>query len=487
MRGAVHANAHPRTSFIRLAPALETPMRTPRSLLLAASLSFTISAPLAAQSGQLAQASGDFTMALTGDAIITRRLSPYEEPEFLDMIELIRNADVAFTNLEVLFHDFEPYPAHQSGGMWMRADPEIAGELVWAGIDMVARANNHAGDWGAEGLRLTTRHVEEAGLVHAGVGESLQEAREARFLETAKARVALVSMSSTFPDHSRAGRTRGDHPARPGLSPLRHSSVRIAPAASLDRLRSLLDNMQPPYSQNGNLLNALGTTFEPGPEPGERTTPNAQDMAEIAAVVNNASRQADYVIVTIHAHESAGSREVPAEFVVTFARAMIDAGASVFVGHGPHVLRGIEMYRGKPIFYSLGDFVFQNETLLRLPSENYERFDLGGDHHVADFNDARYDMDRSGFPANPEIWEAVVALPRFRGQELVDVRLHPISLGFGEERWVRGRPVFADEQLGAKILGDLIVRSEPFGTRIDIEDGIGVIRPAGAAASQSRR
>jgi RNA polymerase subunit RPABC4/transcription elongation factor Spt4 len=120
-----------------------------------------------------------FTMALTGDSIITRRLSVYNEPSFLQMIELIRSADVAFTNLEMLFHDYEPYPMHQSGGTYMRADPALAKELAWAGFDMVSRANNHAGDYGVEGMRLTTKYTEAAGLVHAGVGESLPEAREA--------------------------------------------------------------------------------------------------------------------------------------------------------------------------------------------------------------------------------------------------------------------------------------------------------------------
>ena len=163
------------------------------------------------------QASADdefFTMALTGDSIITRKLSPYREPQFLAMIAMIRNADMAFTNLEMLFHDYEPYPAHQSGGTWMRGDPALAGELVWAGFDMVARANNHTGDYGVLGMQLTTRYVEEAGLVHAGSGDSLPAAREARFLDTHEGRVALISVASTFPDHSRAGKTRGDMPAR---------------------------------------------------------------------------------------------------------------------------------------------------------------------------------------------------------------------------------------------------------------------------------
>ena len=87
---------------------------------------------------------GTMTFALTGDAILTRRLSPFKEPEYLRMIEIIRSADVAFTNLEVLFHNYnDGYPAAHSGGTWMAAEPFLAGELVWAGFDMVSRANHH--------------------------------------------------------------------------------------------------------------------------------------------------------------------------------------------------------------------------------------------------------------------------------------------------------------------------------------------------------
>jgi poly-gamma-glutamate capsule biosynthesis protein CapA/YwtB (metallophosphatase superfamily) len=440
------------------------------ALLLAATAS------VSGQSSQSADGPG-FTMALTGDAIITRKLSAYDDPWFLALIQLMRNADVAFTNLEVLFHDYESYPAHESGGTWMRADPALAKELAWAGVDLVSRANNHAGDYGVQGLRLTTRYVDEAGLVQAGVGESLAEAREAKFLEIAGARVALVSAASTFPDHARAGKSRGDIPARPGLNPLRHSTTRIATADQLLRFRNLLREMHISVRGDSSRLRALGTTFEMGDEPGVRTAPDPDDLSEITAVVNNASRLSDYTIVSLHGHESAGNQNsVPAEFIVTFARAMIDAGADVVVGHGPHVLRGIEIYRGKPIFYSLGNFIFQNETLDRLPYENYEQYELGPDSHVADFNDARYDSDRRGFPANREIWEAVVAAPRWQGEELVELVLHPISLGFGQPSWVRGRPVLATDDLGEKIIEDIRVRSERFGTKIEFRGGVGRVK-----------
>lgn len=434
-----------------------------------------ISWPTSPAAAQPARNEDSYTMALTGDSIITRRLSVYEEPEFLEMIGLIRGADVAFTNIEMLFHNYETYPMSQSGGTYMRAEPELVRELVWAGFDIGSLANNHTGDYGVEGMRLTMKHVREAGLVAAGVGEGLMQAREAKFLETARGRVALISVASTFPDHSRASRSRGDIPARPGLSPLRFNSTRVVTQDTMDALRNAAAKLNGRTPRGGNRLRLLRSTFIVGEEPGTRTTANPQDMEEIAAVVNNASRLADYTIVTIHAHEGDGSRFKPAQFLVEFARAMIDAGADVFVGHGPHVLRAIEIYKGKPIFYSLGDFMFQNETLLRLPQENYESYDLGLNEHVADFNRSRYRNDRTGFPAQPEIWESVVAMPTFIGGELSSIKLYPISLGFGEPRTVRGRPKLASPELGKKIIDDLIRLSEPYGTKVEYRSGIGVI------------
>ena len=204
-------------------------------------------------------------------------------------------------------------------------------------------------------------------------------------------------------------------------------------------------------------------------------------MEEIAAVVRNASRLADRTIVSVHGHEAGRTRGEPAAFQVAFAHAMIDAGADIVVGSGPHVLRGIEVYRGKPIFYSLGDFIFQNETLLRLPSENYEPFGLGAEAGVADFNARRYDNDRSGFPAQREIWESVVALPRWEGGRLMDITLHPVTLGFGRPPAERGRPMLADAELSRKILDDIDRLSRPFGTTIEVRDGIGrILLPAAA-------
>jgi poly-gamma-glutamate capsule biosynthesis protein CapA/YwtB (metallophosphatase superfamily) len=420
----------------------------------------------------------EISFALTGDSIITRKLAVYDEPAFMRVINLIRDADVAFTNLEMLFHDYEPYAMSASGGTYMRAEPALVKDLVWAGFDMVSRANNHSGDYGVLGMNLTTKYVADAGLVQAGVGQSLAEAREAKFLETPKGRIALISLASTFPDHSRAGRTRGDIPARPGLNPLRFETITtVTPErmTTLQQMAAEINGRPAPTGPPPKTLNFFGRRFTAGDKPGVTTVPRQEDLDEIAAVVRSASGLADYTIVTIHAHEGGRDRLVPADFLVTFARAMVDAGADMFVGHGPHVLRGIEIYKGKPILYSLGDFIFQNETLLRLPSENYEPYELGPDKHVNDFNDARYNFDKSGFPADRMIWEAVVAVPKFRGEQLAELSLHPITLGFGKPRSVRGRPLFAEGELGQKILDDVIKLSSEMGTKISVRDGVGYV------------
>jgi poly-gamma-glutamate capsule biosynthesis protein CapA/YwtB (metallophosphatase superfamily) len=436
-------------------------------------------------------AQNSFTMALTGDSLITMKLSVHTDPPFLKMIELIRGADAAFTNLEMLLHDYEPYPSTESGGTYMRADPSIAKELAWAGFDMVARANNHTGDYGVEGARLTTKHVAAAGLVQAGFGESLREAREARFLDTDKGRVALISTSSSFPDQSRAGTSWGDTRARPGLNPLRFTTTQIVTRQQFDSLKASLaaagvstsgrggggESAAAPEATSPDEMTVFGRRFAVGDTPGVRTVPLKEDVEGMAAVVRNASKVADYTIVNSHTHEGGKERYYPPEFFVTFAHAMIDAGADVVSASGPHVLRGIEIYKNKPILYGLGDFVFENETLLRQPPENYAPLGMTEESGagVGDFNDRRSKNDTIGFPADPRIWESVIAMPRFSGKTLSELKLYPISLGYKKPRAQRGWPMLATPELSKKIIDDLVKFSEPFGTKIQFKDGVGTV------------
>ena len=432
---------------------------------------------MAGQAPAVGQSKGPVTLALTGDSIITQRLSPFKEPEFTGVIDLVRGADAAFTNLETLFHDYEAPPSHESGGTWMRTDPPILKELVWAGFDLVSRANNHAGDFGALGAQITSKYVREAGLVEAGVGNSLREAREAKFLETPRARIALVSAASTFTPSSRAGNTRGDMPARPGLSPLRFTTTYIVTPERLADLKRVAAELSGQAAPAGDTLNFGGRRYVSGPVPGQRTEPNKQDLDEIARVVRSAATLSDLVIVSLHCHEGGVNRSVPADFIPIFARAMIDAGADVFVGHGPHVLRGVEIYKGKPILYSLANFIFQNETLLRMPADSYEEYSLGDAAQAADYLDARYDKDRRSFPADREYWDSVVATTKWEGRKLVELQLHPITLGYQTSRADRGRPKLASGADAARILEMMTTRSKALGATVVVKNGVGIITP----------
>lgn len=422
--------------------------------------------------------SKEVSFALTGDAIITRRLSPYEEPQYLRMIELIRDADVAYTNLEVLLHDYEGYPSATSGGTWMRAEPQMAEELVWAGFDVVSLANNHTMDYGVGGLRATIDALEEAGLVWAGAGMNLARARAPHYLETDGGRVALISVASTFSEGDEAGTQGRAVKGRPGLSPLRYRTTYTVSETSMAALRDVSEQANVRTWGEGDSLWFAGERFVKGESPGRHTRLREGDVEDILQAVRDARRQADWVVVASHTHESADSIDVPAEFLETFARKSVEAGADVVVSHGPHVLRGVEIYQGRPIFYSLGDFVFQNETVQYFPADIYQEYDLPVNTMPGKLQDRRIEASSSGgFPAYPKVWESVIAVTRFREGKLADIRLHPITLGHGRPRPRRGRPRLATPEHGRAIIEHLAELSKSYGTEVQYrpEENVGVI------------
>ena len=113
----------------------------------------------------------------------------------------------------------------------------------------------------------------------------------------------------------------------------------------------------------------------------------------------------------------AKSKEIPAEFIPVFARQMIDAGADLVVGHGPHLLRGMEIYKGKPIFYSPGQFHRPERAGAAMPADAYERFRAEPDD-AGQVYKHRSDGDRKGFPADRRFWETVVPICEFTDGKL---------------------------------------------------------------------
>ncbi|OUN00755.1 MAG: hypothetical protein BAA04_00370 [Firmicutes bacterium ZCTH02-B6] len=436
---------------------------------------------------------GRLVLAATGDSLITQRLSCFTEPEFLRLREILQSADVRFTNMEMLFHNFEGYPQAQSGGTWVCAYPAIFRELQWLSFNLYAWANNHTLDWGEGGLFATLRTLEEAGAVHAGVGRNLAEARRPAYLETNAGRVALVAMCSTFNEFNRAGDSRPDVQGRPGLNPLRFETTTYVTAEQMsvlrqldeelelgarDRLRVRLGFRQPDPE---GTLTFLERRFVVGEKPAVVTTPHKGDLEGNLRAVREARRQADWVLVSIHSHEMrGGDLERPAEFLETAARAFIDAGAHAVIGHGPHVLQGIEIYKGAPIFYSLGNFIFQNDTVRHQPADFYERLGLGPEATVADLFDARSQNDTRGFPSERHYWETVVPVCTWEDGVLTRLELYPVELGFQKPRPSRGRPYLAGPERAEAIIRHLAALSEPYGTTIRWDPkGVGVVELAG--------
>ena len=431
----------------------------------------------------------NFRFALTGDSIIDRRISVYDEPGYLEIFNRIRSADAAFTNFEMLIHNFEYPGAPVSGGTYMGAPAYVLDELKWAGFRLFGIANNHSFDFGEGGLLSNIRHLQQAGMVYAGAGENLARARAPGYLDTKKGRVALIACASTFSDFSPAGEQRPDLIGRPGLNPLHFKTTYTVEASTLAALRALGNPAggERGASRDGE-LRFLGATFRAGEKPGITTEPDPRDLKGITAAIRDARRMSDWVVVSIHAHEGApGDRQVPAEFLVAFAHAAIDAGADLFVGHGPHVLRGIEIYKGKPIFYSLANFIFQNETLSFQPQENYDSVNLPLTATPADFFDARSANDTRSFPADREFWESVQAEAVFNAKrELQEIDLYPITLGFGEGRTQRGRPMPASGEMAATIVNRVAKLSKSLGTTVTLKDGKGVITAAAQSAGADR-
>ncbi len=148
----------------------------------------------------------------------------------------------------------------------------------------------------------------------------------------------------------------------------------------------------------------------------------------------------------------------------------------MFAGHGPHFLRGIEIYKNRPIFYSLGNFIFQNESVLWLPEEAYRRFKLGYDQTPGDYLDTRSGGGSRAFAADPIFWQSVVASCTYARGDLKEIQLHPIDMGYGRPIGQRGRPVLAEGPVAQQTLNWLQDVSKPFGTEISIEGDIGMIR-----------
>lgn len=427
---------------------------------------------------------GPFTIAAVGDVIITRPMSQFQDPGLQSALRILQDADVAVGNFESLIRDERTFEGPLGGSM--TGTREVASDLVAMGFDMMGRAGNHLMDSGQEGISETMRLMDEAGLVHAGAGRNLDEARAPRFVEVAKGRVGLVAMYSQTGGQSRLAATyldgvRGGQPGLNSLGVTRTITVRPEDIEALQAARDAVyaRRSEEAYAVDGpapdppGVVNLFGERYRAGDTPGEVTyTMSAGDLRENLRSIRNGKQYSDFMIATIHAHQSDTMlqrflfEERPPDFLVELAHAAIDGGADAFVGHGPHILRGIEIYRGKPIFYDLGEFVREWDWSCDC------NFSPDGNLTQAESVVASHTARGVDEPVN---YESVIALSQFNGGELQEVRLYPIWARQDGPISQRGIPMIAPPEIAQRILLRLQDLSRPLGTTIAIEDNVGVI------------
>lgn len=322
-------------------------------------------------------------ISFVGDVLISRRL-PRITPstELYPIQELFASQDCRFGNLETTVHRREGYPEMFPGGSYTMADPFCLKDLQAFGFNVFNTANNHSMDYSHGGLLATLRHLDELGIPHCGTGKNLSDATLPAYVECENGRVAFIGVTSSFHDSYAAGPQNQDLQGRPGVNPLRHKAVYeldernfedLVRIASLTGINSYHDQAR----KEGYLPQTeefkFGTfNFCKGDSNKVDTTPNTQDLERTIAAIQDARYQSDVVVVSIHSHQFKGTdkHNVP-DFVRIFGQKCIDAGADIVVCHGPHVMRGVEVYNKGIIFHGLGNFILQHETMSVVAEEQY--------------------------------------------------------------------------------------------------------------------
>ncbi len=426
------------------------------------------------------------TFIATGDTFMTRRLPEGGYPGFAEVQEIINRHDVKFNNLEITIHNQEGYPAVVSGGTWAMAEPEILDDLKQFGFNLFNTANNHSGDYSYGGVLATMKYLRERDMIFAGTGATLREAAAPAYLETPNARVALIASSVCDNTYAAiAGNQSVDMIGRPGLNPLRFKTTYHVEQKYFDVLQEVVEktnmNATKNYSISNGYSNPLpegeltmgGLGFKLDTVTEQHTAPLKKDMDRMIANIQEARRQADYVLVSIHSHKFAGTDTVnPAEFMRTYCKAFIDAGADAILGHGPHELQGIEIYNGKPIFYSLGNFIFQTETVRVQPADAYQNKGFAHDTMVGEYMANRSQNGTKGYCVLENIWRSVMAGFTAEDGKITQIQLYPVTLCMGAPRSKMGNPHIADNDAVLQYLAEL---SAPFGTKLNIQDNVATI------------
>jgi poly-gamma-glutamate synthesis protein (capsule biosynthesis protein) len=427
-----------------------------------------------------------------GDVYLARRVSRERGERFASAMDAVRDSDVTVGNIEMVINDWSSPHSPLTGATWAVSDPKIADELAWMGIGLASLANNHMSEFGAGGYASTQEALDRLDITHAGIGRNLGEARRAGYRDTPAGRVALLSATSSYMPDAPAAHPRADAPGRAGLNPLKFDTTYVVDQASLDAIDRMADKLGLDaqlrehrtwcfgkifnLAEDGSGRSFMNQSFVAGEQFEIRSSMNQRDLDEHIKYIKEARRQADWVIVSVHCHCHDTAKDEPPQFLVEFARACIDAGADAFFGHGPHLLRGVEIYQDRPIFYSLGNFLLHLDMWEQQPADAYDMFGLPPEATVADLYDKRGNGRKTKWFTDSRLWEGVIAQCELRKGKPPIIRAYPVELGMERPRPNAGTPRTAVGEDADRILANLAKLSEPFGTQVINENGIGLIR-----------
>src|SRR5258708_4301244 len=275
--------------------------------------------------------SAPMTITLAGQSMIRSDLRE-TAPAAVPVIKGLLQGDVVFTNFEAAVAE-KGETVHEGRGFL--APPEAFDALTTFGFNLLSLSGNHAFDLKATGVQNTIREADKRKIVHAGTGNNLAEAAAPVYLHTPKGTIALIASASGL--IAPGGSATAD---RPGVNELRIEAGDKENEATADLLGA------PP------------------------NTPNPEDSQRILQSIRDARQHADLVIVYQHNHvfgnhsfttiftEGMEERLAPNEWLKKWTHAEVDAGADIIVMHGAPLLHGVEIYHGKPIFYDLGNFIY---------------------------------------------------------------------------------------------------------------------------------
>jgi poly-gamma-glutamate capsule biosynthesis protein CapA/YwtB (metallophosphatase superfamily) len=415
---------------------------------------------------------GPFTVAAVGDLIQNQPFTKYANAQTQALIDVLKKADVSVANLECILVNHNTYKGPISDILGTEL---VSEDIAALGIDMVTKANNHTFDMGEEGLWECLREAERVGLVHCGAGPTLAEARKADYYESAKGLVGMVGVYPTGP-------VMPDNRTRPTCNTLQVTASVSVTKNQFDALKDIANSFnaragETPHGvtadvDKGGGIKLYDQRFVPSDKPGELSwSMNETDVAEILHAIRTGKQLSDFFIAQFHWHQNRYAFQrysfdhYPTDYQQEMSHACIDNGADMVIGHGVHTIKGIEIYKGRPICYGVSNFIFQQQiSPYTLPGADKKPW--------GDLNAERFGWLRTEYNL-----ESLLIEGKYDGGKLVQLNVYPVDLGPTRVGSRLGIPELAKGEVANRILEQVREFSKPFGTKVEIEKGIGVIRP----------